>query len=128
MTSTASHRCCHLLPKFILETPDNRTFWCARIRFGYRWPTDARERWAIWPFCHPNNPRMELCPPEAQPGIMRAAEQYGVRQRIVDLCTFDITRNPWRCGGLFDAILTDPPCKLSFFEGGTSLCLSLKPL
>ncbi|KAH9993243.1 tRNA guanosine-2'-O-methyltransferase [Russula vinacea] len=46
---------------------------------------------------------------EAQPGIMRAAAQYGVRQRILDLCTFDITRNPWRCGGLFDAIITDPP-------------------
>jgi len=28
---------------------------------------------------------------------------------VVDLCTFDITRNPWRCGGLFDAIITDPP-------------------
>ena len=45
---------------------------------------------------------------------MRAAAQYGVRQRILDLCTFDITRNPWRSGGLFDAIVTDPPCKLSF--------------
>jgi tRNA (guanine10-N2)-methyltransferase len=44
---------------------------------------------------------------------MRAAAQYGVRQRILDLCTFDITRNPWRCGGLFDAIITDPPCELS---------------
>jgi hypothetical protein len=56
---------------------------------------------------------MVLFPPEAQPGIMRAATQYGVRRRILDLCTFDITRNPWRCGGLFDAIITDPPCKLS---------------
>lgn len=46
---------------------------------------------------------------EAKPGILRAATQYGVRQRILDLCTFDITRNPWRCGGLFDAIVTDPP-------------------
>jgi len=45
----------------------------------------------------------------AQPGIMRAAAQYAVRQRILDLCTFDITRNPWRCGALFDAIITDPP-------------------
>ncbi|THU96445.1 hypothetical protein K435DRAFT_819440 [Dendrothele bispora CBS 962.96] len=25
------------------------------------------------------------------------------------LLTFDITHNPWRCGGLFDAIVTDPP-------------------
>jgi len=32
-----------------------------------------------------------------------------VAQRIVDLCTFDVTRNPWRCGELFDAIITDPP-------------------
>jgi len=56
---------------------------------------------------------MELFTPEAQPGIMRAAAQYGVRQRILDLCTFDITQNPWRCGALFDAIITDPPCKLS---------------
>src|SRR6266849_11178009 len=56
---------------------------------------------------------MELFPPETQPGIMRAAAQYAVRQRILDLCTFDITRNPWRCGALFDAIITDPPCKLS---------------
>jgi tRNA (guanine10-N2)-methyltransferase len=51
--------------------------------------------------------------PEGQPGIMRAAAQYAVQQRILDLCTFDITRNPWRCGALFDAIITDPPCKLS---------------
>ncbi|KAI9442618.1 tRNA guanosine-2'-O-methyltransferase [Lactarius indigo] len=46
---------------------------------------------------------------ETKPGILRAATQYGVRQRILDLCTFDITRNPWRCGGLFDAVITDPP-------------------
>ncbi|KAI0690518.1 tRNA guanosine-2'-O-methyltransferase [Cytidiella melzeri] len=43
------------------------------------------------------------------PGIMRAASQYGVSQRIIDLCTFDLTKNPWRCGDLFDAIITDPP-------------------
>ncbi|KAI0085178.1 tRNA guanosine-2'-O-methyltransferase [Irpex rosettiformis] len=43
------------------------------------------------------------------PGIMRAASQYGVSERIIDLCTFDLTKNPWRCGNLFDAILTDPP-------------------
>ncbi|KAH9979058.1 RNA methylase [Lactifluus volemus] len=46
---------------------------------------------------------------DGQPGIMLAAGQYGVRQRILDLCTFDITRNPWRCGALFDAIVADPP-------------------
>ncbi|KAI5120311.1 hypothetical protein M0805_005815 [Coniferiporia weirii] len=44
-----------------------------------------------------------------EPGIRRAAAQYGVAARIVDLCTFDITHNPLRCGGLFDAIVTDPP-------------------
>lgn len=43
------------------------------------------------------------------PGIMIAAEQYGVASRIIDLCTFDVTRNPLRCGDLFDAIVTDPP-------------------
>ena len=46
-----------------------------------------------------------------EPGIRRAAAQYGVSSRIIDLCTFDLTKNPWRCGGLFDAILTDPPCE-----------------
>lgn len=48
---------------------------------------------------------------EKTPGIKRAAAQYGVEQRIVDLCTFDVTQNPWRCGELFDAIVTDPPCE-----------------
>ncbi|KIL65842.1 hypothetical protein M378DRAFT_192147 [Amanita muscaria Koide BX008] len=43
------------------------------------------------------------------PGIIRAAKQYGVAARILDLCTFDVTQNPWRCGELFDAIVTDPP-------------------
>ncbi len=28
----------------------------------------------------------------------------------MDLSTFDVTQNPWRCGELFDAIITDPPC------------------
>ncbi|KAI8993886.1 tRNA guanosine-2'-O-methyltransferase [Trametes punicea] len=43
------------------------------------------------------------------PGIIRAAAQYGVENRIMDLLTFDVTQNPWRCGELFDAIITDPP-------------------
>ncbi|THH31329.1 hypothetical protein EUX98_g2848 [Antrodiella citrinella] len=43
------------------------------------------------------------------PGIIRAAAQYGVDKRIIDLCTFDVTQNPWRCGEMFDAIVTDPP-------------------
>ena len=45
------------------------------------------------------------------PGILVAAKQYNVANRIIDLCTFDLTQNPLRCGGLFDAIVTDPPCK-----------------
>lgn len=49
---------------------------------------------------------------EARPGIFRAAAQYGVEPRILDLCTFDVTNNPWRCGGIFDAIVTDPPCMI----------------
>lgn len=51
------------------------------------------------------------------PGVIRAAAQYGVAQRIVDLCTFDVTRHPWRCGGLFDAIITDPPCTFPLPHG-----------
>lgn len=43
------------------------------------------------------------------PGIIRAAAQYGVASRIMDLCTFDVTNHPWRCGSFFDAIITDPP-------------------
>lgn len=46
---------------------------------------------------------------EKTPGIIRAAAQYGVDSRIMDLCTFDVTHNPWRSGCLFDAIVTDPP-------------------
>ncbi|KAF5322273.1 hypothetical protein D9619_001539 [Psilocybe cf. subviscida] len=43
------------------------------------------------------------------PGVLRAAAQYGTASRVIDLATFDITHNPWRCGELFDAIVTDPP-------------------
>ncbi|KIY44384.1 tRNA guanosine-2'-O-methyltransferase [Fistulina hepatica ATCC 64428] len=46
---------------------------------------------------------------EKVPGVIRAAQQYNVSSRIVDLCTFDMTNHPWRCGGIFDAIITDPP-------------------
>lgn len=42
-------------------------------------------------------------------GIIRSAAQYGVADRILDCATFDITFNPWRRGGIFDAIVTDPP-------------------
>ncbi|QRV79134.1 tRNA guanosine-2 -O-methyltransferase [Ceratobasidium sp. AG-Ba] len=48
---------------------------------------------------------------ESTPGIRRAADQYGVENRILDLCTFDVTQSPLRRGSLFDAIVTDPPCK-----------------
>ncbi|KAE9411183.1 RNA methylase [Gymnopus androsaceus JB14] len=46
---------------------------------------------------------------KATPGVFRAASQYGVSSRMIDICTFDVTNNPWRCGELFDAIVTDPP-------------------
>jgi len=47
---------------------------------------------------------------EKTPGVIRAATQYGTASRVMDLATFDVTHNPWRCGELFDAIVTDPPC------------------
>ena len=50
------------------------------------------------------------------PGILCSAEQYGVANRILDLCTFDITASPLRRGGIFDAIVTDPPCASSPFS------------
>lgn len=40
------------------------------------------------------------------PGTFRAAAQYGVSGRLMDSLTFDVTRNPWRTGDLFDAIVT----------------------
>lgn len=43
------------------------------------------------------------------PGIIQSASQYGVAHRILDCCTFDITRNPFRTGGILDAIVSDPP-------------------
>ncbi|KAF8325243.1 tRNA guanosine-2'-O-methyltransferase [Cantharellus anzutake] len=46
---------------------------------------------------------------ESVPGIYRAADQYGLSSRVFDLATFDVTKNPWRCGNIFDAIVTDPP-------------------
>ncbi|KAF9050072.1 S-adenosyl-L-methionine-dependent methyltransferase [Panaeolus papilionaceus] len=46
---------------------------------------------------------------QKEPGVLRAAKQYGVASRIIDLSTFDITNNPLRCGEMFDAIVTDPP-------------------
>lgn len=46
-----------------------------------------------------------------EPGVFRAAEAYGVRDRVLDCLTFDVTRNMWRRGGILDAIITDPPCE-----------------
>ncbi|CAE7222933.1 unnamed protein product [Rhizoctonia solani] len=48
-------------------------------------------------------------PIDMTPGIRKAAAQYGVLSRVLDLCTFDVTQGPLRRGGLFDAIVTDPP-------------------
>lgn len=53
----------------------------------------------------------QFCSIGKPPGVIRAAAQYGVASRVIDLLTFDVTRNPWRCGELFDAIVTDPPCE-----------------
>lgn len=44
------------------------------------------------------------------PGMLRSADQYGVRDQFLDLFTFDVTQNPLRRGGWIDAIVTDPPC------------------
>jgi len=100
-----------------LITTDDRSFRSAGIWLGHRRQTDARKRWARIEWA--TDTLVTLTPrffEEAQPGILRAAAQYGIRERILDLCTFDITRNPWRCGALFDAIITDPPCKLSYLQ------------
>ncbi|KAJ2649060.1 hypothetical protein IWW40_003471 [Coemansia sp. RSA 1250] len=42
-------------------------------------------------------------------GISANFEQYGVGDRVLDTAVFDICRNPWRSGPMFDAIVTDPP-------------------
>jgi tRNA G10 N-methylase Trm11 len=46
--------------------------------------------------------------------MLRAAEQYGVRDKFLDLFTFDVTQNPLRRGGWVDSIVTDPPCKFGY--------------
>ncbi|ODN88067.1 tRNA (guanine10-N2)-methyltransferase [Cryptococcus wingfieldii CBS 7118] len=43
------------------------------------------------------------------PGIIRSAEQYGIRDQFLDFFTFDVTKSPLRQGGWVDAIITDPP-------------------
>jgi len=44
------------------------------------------------------------------PGVMKAAQQYGVEGLFWDCMVFDVTKSPWRRGGWIDAIVTDPPC------------------
>lgn len=41
--------------------------------------------------------------------IIDNADQYGVRDRLIDTTSFDLNQHPFRCGELFDAIITDPP-------------------
>lgn len=55
--------------------------------------------------------RADLFADASGPGVFRAAQHYGIRDKILDCVTFDVTRNPWRRGELLDAIITDPPCK-----------------
>jgi len=64
---------------------------------------------------------------DSSPGIIRSANQYGVASRIVDLLTMDVTQHPWRSGGLFDAIVTDPPCMRSKFPVPISLLFIVSP-
>ncbi|KAJ1719398.1 hypothetical protein LPJ61_006314, partial [Coemansia biformis] len=42
-------------------------------------------------------------------GIQANLAQYQLGGRVLDTAVFDICRNPWRAGPLFDAIVTDPP-------------------
>ena len=58
----------------------------------------------------------------SEPGIMRAAAQYGVRDNIMDCLTFDVTQHPWRMGGWLDAIVTDPPCELPHLCASAAIC------
>jgi tRNA (guanine10-N2)-methyltransferase len=43
--------------------------------------------------------------PADTPGILHSATQYGTKDRIIDLMTFDVTRNPFRMGQMFDACI-----------------------
>ena len=70
---------------------------------------------------------LKLCL-EKTPGVIRAASQYGVASRIIDLSVFDLTHHPWRCGGLFDAIVTDPPCQLQIISYRVTFDLPFKSI
>jgi hypothetical protein len=94
----------------------NNTLRCIDIRVGYRRATNEREAYVNYSLLS----RVALCSihllvTEKTPGVIRAASQYGTASRVIDLATFDVTHNPWRCGELFDAIVTDPPCKFTTF-------------
>lgn len=41
--------------------------------------------------------------------VFDSAAQYGIRDKVLDCCVFDLTQNPWRINGFLDAIVTDPP-------------------
>ncbi|MCO5549712.1 hypothetical protein L7F22_003185 [Adiantum nelumboides] len=47
--------------------------------------------------------------PEGSLGILRSAKQYGTEHLFIDSLCFDVTQHPLRTGGLFDAIVADPP-------------------
>ncbi|KAJ2078855.1 hypothetical protein H4R24_004190 [Coemansia sp. RSA 988] len=42
-------------------------------------------------------------------GINANLAQYQLQDLVLDMVVFDVCRNPWRDGMLFDAIVTDPP-------------------
>ncbi|KAE8260198.1 hypothetical protein A4X13_0g502 [Tilletia indica] len=42
-------------------------------------------------------------------GLSRAAGQYGLEDLVLDGLGADMTQHPWRRGGIFDAIVADPP-------------------
>lgn len=46
---------------------------------------------------------------EGSLGILRSAKQYGTEHLFIDSLCFDVTQHPIRTGGLFDAIVADPP-------------------
>lgn len=91
-----------------LTTLDYRILGFFLLRIRHRWTSNERKRYE--PFYQEEVDFLSRCCVEKNPGILRSAAQYGVASRIIDLCSFDITHNPWRCGELFDAIVTDPPC------------------
>ena len=94
----------------------NHALRCISIRVGYRRATNERKAYDNYSLLSPVALRLIYrLFTEKTPGVIRAATQYGTASRVIDLATFDVTHNPWRCGELFDAIVTDPPCKFTTF-------------